>query len=148
MTIPDYNPSDYPGRHDLSTAETNAKLGASEAGPGPQVRQPCQAGREQTETEDVFVPRCQVPPGGRRSLAAVTPMESLEGQLLVACPQLVDPNFARTLVLMIQHNDEGAFGVIINRPIAKTIQELWREVGSAPVTVGSRSTSAALCPVR
>jgi putative transcriptional regulator len=59
-------------------------------------------------------------------------MESLEGQLLVACPQLVDANFARTLVLMIQHNQEGAFGVVINRPIAKTIQELWREVGSSP----------------
>jgi putative transcriptional regulator len=59
-------------------------------------------------------------------------MESLEGHLLVACPQLADPNFARSLVLMIQHNQEGAFGLVVNHPIAKTIQELWREVGSAP----------------
>jgi len=59
-------------------------------------------------------------------------MESLEGHLLVACPQLADPNFARSLVLLIQHNQEGAFGVIVNRPISKTIQELWREVGSGP----------------
>jgi putative transcriptional regulator len=59
-------------------------------------------------------------------------MESLEGQLLVASPQLLDPNFARALVLLIQHDQDGAFGVVLNRPIAKTIQELWREVGSAP----------------
>jgi putative transcriptional regulator len=59
-------------------------------------------------------------------------MESLEGQLLVASPQLQDPNFARSLVLLVQHNKEGAFGLVLNRPIAKTIQELWREVGSAP----------------
>lgn len=59
-------------------------------------------------------------------------MESLEGHLLVASPQLLDPNFARALVLVIEHGEEGAFGVIINHPVGKTLQELWREVGSAP----------------
>jgi len=59
-------------------------------------------------------------------------MESLEGHLLVAAPQLLDPNFARALVLLVEHNQEGAFGVILNRPVGKTLQELWREVGSAP----------------
>jgi putative transcriptional regulator len=59
-------------------------------------------------------------------------MESLEGHLLVAMPQLQDPNFARSVVLLVQHNAEGAFGVVVNRPIAKSVQELWREVGSAP----------------
>jgi putative transcriptional regulator len=59
-------------------------------------------------------------------------MESLEGQLLVASPQLMDANFARALVLLIQHTREGALGVVVNRPLGKTIQQLWREVGSAP----------------
>ena len=59
-------------------------------------------------------------------------MESLEGHLLVASPQLADPNFAGSLVLLIQHSEEGAFGVVVNRPARKTLQELWREVGSAP----------------
>lgn len=59
-------------------------------------------------------------------------MESLEGHLLVASPQLLDPNFARALVLLVEHNDEGAFGVVVNRPVGKTLQELWREVGSSP----------------
>jgi putative transcriptional regulator len=59
-------------------------------------------------------------------------MESFEGHLLVASPQLQDPNFARALVLLLEHNEEGAFGVVVNHPVGKTLQELWREVGSAP----------------
>jgi putative transcriptional regulator len=59
-------------------------------------------------------------------------MESLAGHLLIASPQLLDPNFARSLVLLIEHSEEGAFGVVLNRPVPKTLQELWREVGSAP----------------
>jgi putative transcriptional regulator len=59
-------------------------------------------------------------------------METFEGQLLIASPQLGDENFARSLVLLIEHNREGAFGVVLNRPVGKTLQELWREVGSAP----------------
>ena len=59
-------------------------------------------------------------------------MKSLKGHLLVASPQLLDPNFARALVLMIEHNREGAFGVVVNHPVGKTLQELWREVGSSP----------------
>ncbi len=58
-------------------------------------------------------------------------METFEGQLLIASPQLGDENFARSLVLLIEHNQEGAFGVVLNRPVSKTLQELWREVGSA-----------------
>ena len=40
-------------------------------------------------------------------------MECLKGHLLVASPQLADPNFARTLVLMIDHSQEGALGVVV-----------------------------------
>jgi putative transcriptional regulator len=38
------------------------------------------------------------------------------GRLLVASPLLADPNFHRTVVLLIEHDDEGAFGVVLNRP--------------------------------
>jgi putative transcriptional regulator len=55
-------------------------------------------------------------------------MESLAGHLLVASPYLVDPNFVRTVVLLIHHSDEGAFGVVLNRPSEKMIKELWEEV--------------------
>ena len=43
--------------------------------------------------------------------------DSLAGKLLVATPSLVDPNFARTVVLLCEHNDEGALGVVLNRPL-------------------------------
>ena len=52
-----------------------------------------------------------------------------------------------SLVLMIQHNRE-ALGVVINRPIAKTIQDLWREVATARATASSRSIWAVPCPAR
>lgn len=56
-------------------------------------------------------------------------MKSLAGKLLVASPQLRDPNFAQTVVLMIQHESQGAFGVILNRPGDKTIEEVWQILG-------------------
>ena len=35
-------------------------------------------------------------------------------------PQLVDPNFNRTVVLLCKHSDEGAFGLVVNRPLVTT----------------------------
>lgn len=43
-------------------------------------------------------------------------MDSLRGHLLVAGPALVDPNFRRTVVLVGEHGDQGAMGVVLNRP--------------------------------
>jgi putative transcriptional regulator len=43
-------------------------------------------------------------------------VESLRGQLLIASPALFDPNFRRTVVLVTEHNDEGAMGLVLNRP--------------------------------
>jgi putative transcriptional regulator len=43
-------------------------------------------------------------------------MESVRGQLLVAGPALLDPNFWRTVVLIVEHNEEGALGLVLNRP--------------------------------
>ena len=43
-------------------------------------------------------------------------MPSLKGSLLVATPLLGDPNFERTVVLLLEHGDDGAAGVVLNRP--------------------------------
>lgn len=43
-------------------------------------------------------------------------MEQIRGQLLVAAKHLLDPNFFKTVVLMIEQSDNGAMGVVINRP--------------------------------
>jgi putative transcriptional regulator len=50
--------------------------------------------------------------------------ESLSGQLLLASPALQDPNFKRAVVLIGAHSDEGAMGVVLNRPSNATVGEL------------------------
>jgi len=51
-------------------------------------------------------------------------METLQGQLLIASPALLDPNFRRTVVLVTEHNDEGAAGLVLNRPSPAEVAEL------------------------
>jgi putative transcriptional regulator len=59
--------------------------------------------------------------------------ESLKGQLLVAAPALLDPNFHRTVVLVGEHGEEGAMGVVLNRPsrvsVAEAVEPLVELVG-------------------
>ena len=50
-------------------------------------------------------------------------MSSLKGRLLVATPALFDPNFRRTVVLIGEHGDEGAMGLVLNRPSEVTVGE-------------------------
>ena len=59
-------------------------------------------------------------------------MKSLKGCFLVASPQLRDPNFVHTVVLLVHHSEDGAFGVVLNRPTESTIKELWEKVGESP----------------
>ena len=49
--------------------------------------------------------------------------ESVRGQLLIAGPALRDPNFWRTVVLIVEHTDEGALGLVLNRPSETTISD-------------------------
>ncbi len=50
--------------------------------------------------------------------------ERLGGRLLVAAPQLADPNFARTVVLVLEHDEPGAVGVVLNRPLHVEVEEI------------------------
>lgn len=43
----------------------------------------------------------------------------LNGQLLVAAPDMPDPRFAETVIYMVRHNQDGAMGLIVNRPMAE-----------------------------
>jgi putative transcriptional regulator len=63
--------------------------------------------------------------------------------LLLAMPQLADPNFSRSVVLMIEHSDQGSFGLVINHPSPIKATELldslemhWRGEDSAVVWAG------------
>lgn len=57
------------------------------------------------------------------------------GRLLVASPLIGDPNFERTVVLMIEHNPDGALGLVLNRPMHATVEEVlpqWASLALAP----------------
>jgi putative transcriptional regulator len=49
---------------------------------------------------------------------------SLAPSLLVAMPQLLDPNFKRAVVLLVHHDDEGTFGLVVNRPSEIPVRQL------------------------
>jgi putative transcriptional regulator len=60
---------------------------------------------------------------------------SLRGHLLVATPLLIDPNFWRSVVLILQHDDEGSIGVVLNRPTMERVEThipAWGEVAAKP----------------
>ncbi|MGZ4591526.1 MAG: YqgE/AlgH family protein [Actinomycetes bacterium] len=59
----------------------------------------------------------------------------LTGRLLVATPALGDPNFARTVVLILDHDESGALGVVVNRPTTVPVEEVlpsWQPFTTAP----------------
>ncbi|NNE11769.1 MAG: YqgE/AlgH family protein [Ilumatobacter sp.] len=58
-----------------------------------------------------------------------------KGRLLVATPPLDDPNFDRTVVYVLEHRDDGALGVVINRPTEEELGEpleRWADLQTAP----------------
>lgn len=68
-------------------------------------------------------------------------MDSLKGQLLLASPSLYDPNFRRSVILITEHNEEGAAGLVLNRPSEATVGETVPDLatlagGEEPVYVG------------
>src|SRR5271166_3094825 len=61
---------------------------------------------------------------------AAPPEGSLAGQLLIASPDMGDPRFDHAVILMVRHDKKGAFGVIVNRPVAeRPIAGLLRAMG-------------------
>ncbi len=59
-------------------------------------------------------------------------MDTLRGKLLVASPRLPDVNFYRSVVLIIHHDEQGAFGVVLNRPTENTVGEIWEMIADQP----------------
>jgi putative transcriptional regulator len=56
-------------------------------------------------------------------------MEYVAPCLLVASPLLLDPNFLHTVVLIVEHNESGAMGIVLNRPIPVTVAQICTEGG-------------------
>ena len=65
-------------------------------------------------------------------------VESTRGQLLVATPGLTDPNFRMAVLLMIEHNSDGALGVMLNKPSSVPVASAssnWHDVAAEPKVV-------------
>jgi len=72
------------------------------------------------------------PDSNRRLIQTLQLVQSLDqpqaGTFLIAARGMQDPNFAQTVVLLIDYDAQGAFGLIIDRPTRYTLAELWPEI--------------------
>src|SRR6266536_4453327 len=60
----------------------------------------------------------------------VTGRGSLAGQLLIATPAMADPRFSQTVILMVRHDQNGALGIVINRPVEhRSLESLLQAMG-------------------
>lgn len=64
---------------------------------------------------------------------------NLTGHFLIAMPAMADPYFAKTITFICEHNEQGALGVVINRPIDMTLQVLFDQIG---ITLENSSVAA------
>ena len=60
---------------------------------------------------------------------------NLTHHFLIAMPNMVDPNFARSLTYICEHNEQGAFGLVVNRPIEMTLSADFPVYFGGPVQV-------------
>ena len=76
---------------------------------------------------------------------------SFAGSLLIASPTVEDPNFARTVILLLDHDEDGALGVVLNRPSDMPVCDAlpdWADVVSQPAVVhvgGPVTPDAVVC---
>src|SRR3954463_9178924 len=77
-------------------------------------------------------------------------MEPATGSLLIAAPTMADPNFVRTIVLLLDTGESGALGVVLNRPTELDVADVlepWADVVARPSVLfqgGRVETDAAL----
>lgn len=71
-------------------------------------------------------------------MSGMTEVSSLTGRLLVATPALADPNFDRAVVLLLDHDEEGSLGVVLNRPTPVGVGDIlegWADLTGEPGVV-------------
>jgi putative transcriptional regulator len=64
---------------------------------------------------------------------------NLTDHFLIAMPNMVDPHFAKSLTFICEHNDQGALGLVVNRPIEMNLHSLLEQVSIAPETDAFKS---------
>ena len=74
------------------------------------------------------IPRALVSAHLSADTIAMDPDSVLTNQLLIAMPGMADPNFSTTVTLICEHNDDGALGIIINRPLNLKLSGLFEQL--------------------
>lgn len=73
--------------------------------------------------------------GSRRTIPFATiclfAVTTLSGHLLIASPELRDPNFAQSVVLILRDDQDGSFGLVLNRLTNVTMRQAWKKVASS-----------------
>ena len=64
---------------------------------------------------------------------------NLTQHFLIAMPAMADPHFAKSLTFICEHNDQGALGVVVNRPINMTLHALLEQIEITPLTDAAKS---------
>ena len=80
-----------------------------------------------------------LPLAGAATTDLGAPGGSLKGQLLIAAPEMDDPRFAHAVILVVQHDERGALGIIINRPVGEiSFADLLKAVGQTGSPVSGK----------
>jgi len=58
---------------------------------------------------------------------------SFKNHFLIAMPTLEDPNFAQTITYICEHSDDGAMGIVVNRPMELTVAQIFEHLDISPV---------------
>ncbi len=66
--------------------------------------------------------------GDAESYNAAMSQINLTNHFLIAMPAMTDPFFAKSLTYVCEHNDQGAMGIVVNRPISLTLSELFAQI--------------------
>ena len=69
-----------------------------------------------------------MPGSNSADTVAMDATSTLTNQLLIAMPGMADPNFSSTVTLICEHNDEGALGIVINRPLTLKLGGLFEQL--------------------
>ncbi|MFC3120994.1 YqgE/AlgH family protein [Agaribacter flavus] len=78
-------------------------------------------------------------------MAAIPSIKSLQNHFLIAMPSLTDKYFSRSVTYILEHNEEGAMGIVINQPSPMTFRELINQTDENAIVDDEKSENIVVC---
>lgn len=73
-------------------------------------------------------------------------LNSLVGQLLLASPAMDDPGFEHAVILMVEHGEDGALGLVLNRQTDTPVESIWDQISASPCLYEQMLFRGGPCP--